>query len=56
MPTDSLENFISGKNKDIFVVCDTVDEIEEALQNYEPPATRYGLDWTDSSTNRNDMI
>lgn len=51
-----IEKFISGKNRDIFVVCETVDEIEEALKNYEPPATRYGLDWTNKSTNRTDMI
>ncbi|CAO3676593.1 unnamed protein product [Umbelopsis vinacea] len=50
------EKFINGKNRDIFVVCETVDEIEEALRNYEPPATRYGLDWTDKSTNRTNMI
>ncbi|KAI8583258.1 hypothetical protein K450DRAFT_222739 [Umbelopsis ramanniana AG] len=50
------EKFISGNNKDIFVVCNSVDEVEDALNNYEPPASRYGLDWTDKSTDRSNLI
>ncbi|KAJ2959299.1 hypothetical protein NQZ79_g5232 [Umbelopsis isabellina] len=50
------ERFISGNNKDIFVMCDTVDEVESAIKNYEPPKSRYGLDWTDTSTERSNLI
>ncbi|CAM0136119.1 unnamed protein product [Umbelopsis sp. WA50703] len=50
------EKFISGDNKNIFVMCDTVDEIENALHSYDPPNSRYGLDWTNNSAERSNLI
>ncbi|KAG2179040.1 hypothetical protein INT43_001889 [Umbelopsis isabellina] len=50
------EQFISGDNRNIFVMCNTIDEVESALKNYNPPKSRYGLDWTDTSTERSNLI
>ncbi|ORZ17841.1 hypothetical protein BCR42DRAFT_350269 [Absidia repens] len=39
------EKFVAAGNRDIFVVCDTADQVLEALKTYKAPASRYGLDW-----------
>ncbi|CAO3631430.1 unnamed protein product [Cunninghamella blakesleeana] len=42
------EQFISEGNRDIFVVCDTPEEVVKALKSYKAPSSRYGLDWIKS--------
>ncbi|KAG0163417.1 hypothetical protein DFQ28_000458 [Apophysomyces sp. BC1034] len=39
------EKFVHAANTDIFVVCDTVEDVLEKLQTYQAPASRYCLDW-----------
>lgn len=40
------EQFIRSANADIFVSCDTKEQVLDVLKNYKAPETRYGLDWT----------
>ncbi|KAI7861854.1 hypothetical protein BDF14DRAFT_1863014 [Spinellus fusiger] len=39
------DKFIHESNKSIFVVCNTVPEIMQALEAYTVPEGRYALDW-----------
>ncbi|KAI8067766.1 hypothetical protein BC940DRAFT_238693 [Gongronella butleri] len=39
------EQFLKEGNKGIFVVCNTADEVLEALDTYKAPTSRAGLDW-----------
>ncbi|CAO3679532.1 unnamed protein product [Rhizopus stolonifer] len=43
------EQFISKKNTEIFVTCDTTENVFENLTNYTAPESRYGLDWSATS-------
>ncbi|KAI9311184.1 hypothetical protein BX666DRAFT_1868329 [Dichotomocladium elegans] len=40
------EKFIRDENEGIFVMCDTIEELLDALKTYEAPSSRYGLNWT----------
>ncbi|ORX46755.1 hypothetical protein DM01DRAFT_1410476 [Hesseltinella vesiculosa] len=39
------ESFLRAGNKDIFVVCNTPEDVLKALDTYVAPTTRIGLDW-----------
>ncbi|KAF7731815.1 hypothetical protein EC973_008330 [Apophysomyces ossiformis] len=39
------EKFVHAANADIFVVCDTVEDVLKQLQTYQAPTSRYALDW-----------
>ncbi|KAI9496454.1 hypothetical protein BDB00DRAFT_758214 [Zychaea mexicana] len=43
------EKFIHSNNARIFVLCNTIEELLDALKKYEAPTGRYGLDWIKSS-------
>ncbi|CAO3630308.1 unnamed protein product [Cunninghamella echinulata] len=42
------EKFVQEGNRNIFVVCETGEQVLEALKNYKAPTSRYGLDWIKS--------
>ncbi|KAI8365321.1 uncharacterized protein BYT42DRAFT_596075 [Radiomyces spectabilis] len=39
------EKFVHAGSVNIFKVCNTVEEVLEALNNYQAPDCRFGLDW-----------
>ncbi|KAI8143816.1 hypothetical protein BJV82DRAFT_644346 [Fennellomyces sp. T-0311] len=39
------EKFIRQDTSRIFVLCNTIEELLDALKKYEAPSGRYGLDW-----------
>ncbi|KAJ1835878.1 hypothetical protein IWW55_002405 [Coemansia sp. RSA 2706] len=43
--TTVAAGFVSSGNRDIIVFCDTPEEAVAAIKTYNPPETRYGLDW-----------
>lgn len=45
MRSSPTEKFIHVKNGSIFVVCNTIEQVLEALHSYEAPMSRYGLNW-----------
>ena len=49
----SIEQFIRADNANIFVTCNTVDEILQALKTYQAPSSRYGLDWVTDTDGQN---
>lgn len=48
-----IEQFIRPNNANIFVTCDTIDDILRALKTYQAPSSRYGLDWVTNSDGQN---
>ncbi|CDH48224.1 lysine decarboxylase [Lichtheimia corymbifera JMRC:FSU:9682] len=47
------EQFIRPNNANIFVTCNTIDDILQALKTYQAPSSRYGLDWVTNSDGQN---
>jgi hypothetical protein len=41
-----IEKFVHAENADIFVLCNSVEDVSKALKTYKAPNSRYGLDWT----------
>lgn len=48
-----IEQFIRPNNANIFVTCNTIDELLQALKTYQAPSSRYELDWVTSSDGQN---